>query len=246
MSRPIVCMSLANWHIRLWLQDTIHTKRVLNTGASSEKRLAYERNTGVISNGFLDGKPLVQRWGIMFDYQGIITLLLVYRYSLSHQHNLQNNRLFAASIFKTWHSHHHCSLQFPIGSTNGNTMPEPLEAWHWRKKATLGLYLKKYIVNDCKCDISINMNSGCASTWAMIYLQASGCLWFGMLHQPFDSLVNVCLILARYAVHTHLAILQCLHKRFLSCHLLSLTYRHDWVLAVPLMCSECTASCPLA
>jgi hypothetical protein len=55
---------------------------VLNTGASSEKRLAYERNTGVISNGFLDGKPLVQRWGIMFDYQGIITLLLVYRYSL--------------------------------------------------------------------------------------------------------------------------------------------------------------------
>jgi len=74
---------------------------VLNTGASSEKRLAYERNTGVISNGFLDGKPLVQRWGIMFDYQGIITLLLVYRYSLSHQHNLQNNRLFAASIFKT-------------------------------------------------------------------------------------------------------------------------------------------------
>ncbi len=61
-------------------------------------------------------------------------------------------------------------LRFAVGSTTGNVMPEPLEVWHQKKKATLVFYLRKYLATDCKCELSVNMNSGYASTWVKIYL----------------------------------------------------------------------------
>lgn len=45
-----------------------------------------------------------------------------------------------------------------------------------------------------------------------------------MLHQPFNGLINVGLILAGYAVDAHLPVLQCLHAQNAQCVMCMLAY----------------------